>query len=193
MTISKLKLHRDAQSGLVYKDVSHHISLEKEFARYKTHHNELDNPNYMAYQTSIFKSFIEPFVVGEKHLDFGCGEFGPLKQISGYDVALYDYFFHPNQSVLKSTYDTVWLIEVVEHFVEPMVEFERLYNLLDSRGRLLIQTEFMPQTGIENWWYLRDETHFSFYDDQVFDYIAKQFGFVIIDSNHKNRIVLEKK
>lgn len=188
----KIKLHMDNESGLVYKDVTHHISNKAELSRYLTHNNQLSDPRYYQYQKSVYDDFISRFIKGSI-LDYGCGEEAPLKSISGLDMACYDLYFFKDPKVLENKYDSIIMVEVIEHFRSPFDEFEMLVNRLNPKGRLIIQTEFKPNyDSIHTWWYIRDETHLSFFDEQVFQFLAKKHGLNVIFSNQKNRIVLEK-
>jgi len=178
---NNIKLHMDSKSGLVYKDESHIVNKDAELARYLAHNNTLSNSRYYDYQKRIFDTFVSQFIQG-KILDYGCGEEAPLKAISQLDMACYDLYFFKDEKVLKTTYDTIILIEVIEHFSQPNIMFKQLVDLLNPKGRLIIQTEFKPAFEvIHDWWYIRDETHLSFFDEKVFHYFAD-----------KNRIVLEK-
>ena len=189
---NQIKLHMDPQSGLVYKDESHCISSEAEHARYLTHNNQLDDPRYYAYQKQIFDTFVSHYVFG-KILDYGCGEEAPLKAISQLDMACYDLYFHRHDHLLADTYDAIIMIEVIEHIRDVDWMFEKLVSWLNPKGRLIIQTEFKPPFGqIHTWWYIRDETHVSFFDEDVFRFYAQKHGLAVIYTNQKNRIVLEK-
>lgn len=188
-----MNLVRDKESGLLYKEETLHLNEQDEYIRYQSHNNGLDNPDYMAYQKRIYDEFISKFLIGDNHLDFGCGQFAAMKIITDKNLAVYDKYFHNDPIVFMKQYDTIWLIEVVEHFKDPYEEFERLFKMLNHQGRLIIQTEFIPKENLDNWWYLRDKTHYTFYDDQSFKVISNKIGFEVIFSNHINQIVLEKK
>lgn len=195
MSTSKQRyvLHVDRDSNLVYKDAVHFIDEEKELKRYLAHHNKLSDQTYYDYQTQIYQQFIQPYLKGPDILDFGCGEEAPIKAISKLDIACYDLFFFNDEKLLNKTYDSIILIEVMEHFKSPFTMFKKLVSMLNEKGRLIIETQFKPAfENIQNWWYLRDETHRCFYDEGVFNYFANVYGLKVLYSDKKSRIVLEK-
>ena len=186
-------LHLDETSKIVKKDKGLFVSQEQAKKRYLTHHNQLTDERYLKYQTSIYETFVSLYLKTPDILDYGCGEAAPLKYVSGLEMALYDLYFFNDESVFNKRYDTIILIEIVEHFEDPFDTFDKLCSLLKPGGRLIVQTEFKPAfADILDWWYIRDETHVSFYDLEVFQYIAKRFDLSVIYTNDKNRIVLQK-
>ena len=190
---TKYNLETDRISGLICKNKADFISLDLQKERYLKHNNKRIDSDYMAYQKKIWSQFISKFMLMPDVLDYGCGEEAPLKYISGSDMDLYDLFFYPDASVFSKQYNTIILIEVVEHFESPIETFKLLNQMLKPNGRLIIQTEFIPKDKpIQTWWYLRDETHVCFYDLNVFKYLSNHLGLEIIYTNHKNRIVLQK-
>jgi hypothetical protein len=188
----KIQFHQDQTSWLVMKDPKHFPNHAMAKARYDTHNNGENNVQYVEYQKRIFDDFIGIYLKPGKTLDFGCGEGGVLSQFIP-NLALYDLYYHPNQMVLKQNYDNIILIEVIEHFDTPLIEFNRLVEMLNPNGRLIIQTQFYTSfDDIPSWWYVRDATHVAFYHLRTFDYLCKQFGLHLIYTDEKSRIVLEK-
>jgi SAM-dependent methyltransferase len=154
---------------------------------------------------------------GLRFLDFGCGP-GPviavlledMLQASGYfksisaHVDRYDPFFFPDGLNKHHVYDVIAASEVVEHFFDPLSEFERLYGLLRNasgyvsgqieakQGCVVIQTEVVPTTDVEfdNWYYRRDPTHVSFFSETAMRESAMRSGFTRVEFHEPKRFVL---
>lgn len=191
-TNQPMQFHLDPVTHIVQKDQRHWVSVAEAKARYDTHHNEGDNVTYIQYQKRIFDEFIGIYMTGPKIMDFGSGEGQVMNQfIPG--IVCYDLHYHPDQTVLQTTYDSIMLIEVVEHFEHPIAEFEQLIQMLNPQGRLLIQTQFYTNTeDIAQWWYVRDVTHVSFYCVESFQWLCRQYNLKLIYTDGKSRVVLEK-
>ena len=53
-------------------------------------------------------------------------------------------------------------------------------KLLDNDGVICVQTQFKPSVEeFRNWYYIKDDTHISFYDRKVFEKIAELTGLEI--------------
>lgn len=188
----KIQFHFDQMTHIVRKDRKHWISLTDAKARYDTHHNGEDNLEYIAYQKRIFDEFIGIYMNKGTTLDYGCGEGAVLKQFIP-DLALYDLFYYPDRAIFNQRFDNIILIEVIEHFEEPIQAFKGLVELLNPGGRLIIQTQFYEDyDNIHQWWYVRDVTHVVFYNIQSFYYLCEHFDLKLIYSDNKSRVVLEK-
>jgi 2-polyprenyl-3-methyl-5-hydroxy-6-metoxy-1,4-benzoquinol methylase len=90
---------------------------------------------------------------------------------NGYQIALYDPFYHRNNHVLSEKYDFIFASEVVEHFHHPMSEFQRLFEMLRPNGKLYIMTFLFNEAvteKFENWYYKNDPTHVVIYHDMSF-------------------------
>lgn len=188
-----IQFYLDPETHLVHKANKHWVSDIEAKERYDKHHNDEMDEKYISYHKRIFDTFIGIYMKNGSILDFGCGESIIQKRFIP-DLVGYDLYYHNDPIVLESTYDSIILIEVVEHFQDPVGEFQKLFNLLKPGGRLLIQTQFYPDIDeLNRWWYTRDVTHVVFYQYAAFEYIANRFGFSIIYSDYKSRIVLEKR
>lgn len=101
-----------------------------------------------------------------KILDVGCGEgaFSIHAKELGYDVTAIDLFdvsehlakyeieFEQTSIADFTTserYNTIVLMEVVEHLEEPLSAIRDLYYLLENNGRLLITTPHVPDWDTE--------------------------------------------
>lgn len=212
-----------------------HITPELELERYEKHTwkeiNKKDFNNYtldeynntlndlilyliLGFDLSIKYKSYNSFI----HLDYGCGKYPNLSNLLKWNFEKlnisvssnnYDKYFNNNLDYLGKdnygAYGLITSIEVVEHFREPLKEFELLSKLLSNQSSLVIMTEFIPQNIIENidnkeifndyfkdWWYKNDETHVCFYSTKTFEVLAKKFSFGITFNNESKVIVLSK-
>jgi SAM-dependent methyltransferase len=153
----------------------------REKALYLTHENDVEDLRYQAFVAPVTEAILAEQDVSKSGLDFGAGP-GPViaHQLSqkGYDIALYDPFFHNDINVLDKQYDFIISCEVIEHFHQPAKEFARLKRLLKPGGYLYCMTEFYAESvDFDRWYYKNDPTHVFFYHAQSVAWIAKQFGF----------------
>jgi hypothetical protein len=157
------------------------LTPEKEKSRYETHNNDVNDRGYQSFVEPIVNSVMSAFSPDQRGLDFGAGP-GPviasLLTTKGYNIALYDPFFHNNTGLLQQTYDYIVCCEVIEHFYQPAEEFRRLHNLLKTGGRLICMTLlYNEKTDFSSWFYKNDETHVFFYQAATLAWIEKNFGF----------------
>ncbi len=189
---TKIQFHLDFDTKLVTKDPSIWVSSNDAKARYDTHKNSAEDLNYFNYHKRIFDEFIGIYIKQGNVLDYGCGE-GAMQSKFIPNLQLYDLYYHKNETIFNQTFDTIILIETVEHFESPWTEIERLIHLLEPQGRLLIQTLFYPNfENISSWWYVRDVTHVSFFCLETFEYMCKRYGMRMIYTDFISRVVLEK-
>lgn len=184
--------HRCKVCGFIYEDPKHHMSHHSEKEEYGTHNNSIEDEGYV----NMFRKFqraFEPFVRGKDVLEYGSGPepvFSEVLRRDGYQVTSYDPFFLPDESYLEYKYDLITSTEVFEHFSEPMVEIEKLLNLLKKDGVLAIMTQF-PKTDehFKTWWYRRDPTHISFYTIESFKKISQKYKLDILFHNDKDYMI----
>lgn len=175
--------------GFIFQDRV--IDGDVEYDHYAKHDNSFENKGYV----NMFERFIDKtkdYIVGDC-LEYGCGP-GPvlaelLKQ-QGHFVKTYDKYFDHDDDYDNYMYDTVTMTEVIEHFDEPMEELKKIKDLLKPNGRLIIQTMFIQEPFFD-WWYRRDYTHISFFNEEVFKLIAELLGFNILYTDNSSIIVLE--
>lgn len=164
----------------VFRNPENFISSEEEKARYETHNNDVNDPRYQTFVNPIISAVKNNFKTGSKGLDYGAGT-GPviakLLNEAGYDIHLYDPFFHSNEDVLELTYDFIVCCEVIEHFHYPMQEFRKLHALLNPGGILFCMTELLDATNFEAWYYKDDPTHVVFYEANNLKKICDSAGF----------------
>lgn len=155
---------------------------ETEISRYRTHNNNVEDPNYQKFVSPIVNAVLRDFSP-EKHkgLDFGAGT-GPvitkLLKENGYNIAAYDPFFLDDQSLLRQHYDFIVACEVIEHFHYPEKEFLLLKDLLKKGGKLFCMTHIYDERiPFKNWYYKNDPTHVFIYRRNTFSIIQQRFGF----------------
>jgi hypothetical protein len=167
--------------GTVFRHPQFFISSEKEKARYLLHENDVTNDHYRAFVSPIVTAVCNDFTPPGPGLDFGAGT-GPviseMLRNQGYKMNLWDPFFHPEASVLEHKYKFIVCCEVIEHFHEPFVEFQRMKNLLLPSGKLYCKTALLPKKkAFANWYYKNDPTHVIFYSEKNLKWIQRQVGY----------------
>lgn len=176
-------------------DSNNHLSAEEQKQHYGYHRNDANDKEYQKFVSPIVDSILKDFKPSHKGLDFGCGKDSSITKLlkeQNYEVASYDIFFANDPKVLKKTYDFIACCEVIEHFNNPKSEFERLFSLLNSDGKLYCMTElFSEKMNFDEWYYKNDPTHVFFYSEKTIGWIAQQFGFK--DYTVKNRLIVFSK
>ncbi|MEX0997915.1 MAG: class I SAM-dependent methyltransferase [Flavobacteriaceae bacterium] len=153
-----------------------------EIERYESHNNDVNDPRYQKFVSPITNAVQADFEPQNSlGLDFGAGTGPVITKVlndNGYHLNLYDPFFHPDTSVLEQHYDYIVCCEVIEHFHQPLKEFQRLKNLLKPQGKLYCMTDiFRNQSAFGNWYYKNDPTHVIFYTEKSLQWIQKEVGF----------------
>lgn len=166
----------------VFKDRSKLLTSEIEKSRYDNHNNDIAHQGYVDFLNRLIIPLNERLQKPSKGLDFGCGP-GPALSIEmsklGHEVKNYDIFYADDKSLLiEEGYDFVTSTEVWEHFHEPFKDIRKCWSLVRPGGFLGVMTYFIPEDKEKfyNWWYLRDETHVGFFNEEVFSFIAKELG-----------------
>ncbi|MDC7993947.1 class I SAM-dependent methyltransferase [Altibacter sp. HG106] len=175
------------QCGSPFRDPATFLAPEAEKARYLEHNNDTADPHYQAFAKPVVDVILDRFPTTAKLLDFGSGT-GPvvakLLTDKGYSVSCYDPFFAPNAQLLNDTYDGIICCEVIEHFHQPLQEFQNLYKLLKPGGSLICKTDLdVDTTHFKIWYYKDDPTHVIFYKKENLEWIAAHtpFSEVTID------------
>lgn len=192
MIINNNKYDKCLKCGFLQKDNILFLNSDMEKRRYTYHHND-SNSDYVLYQKSFYQK-IKQYVEG-KTLDFGCGDNHILANIisSDFETYYYDLYFYPDLEYKNRKYKTIIMEEVIEHLKEPLEVLLELVNLLCIGGKLIIETNFIPDdVKSQNWWYLRDVTHISFFEKKTFLYLCDFLGLKCIYCNDVNLIILEK-
>jgi SAM-dependent methyltransferase len=180
----------------IFKDDKEYLSSAEEKNRYASHNNTIDNIGYVKMFDDFINEIILP-VAGniETILDFGCGPGPVLSELlkkKNFKVDIYDPYFYPNDSYKQKKYDMIVSTEVFEHLKNPLAEIKSLLTLLNPDSYIAIMTNFHP--GIDNfsnWWYKKDPTHLSFYNETTFEKISNILSLNFIYSL-KNKYCLLK-
>ncbi|MCH9814535.1 MAG: class I SAM-dependent methyltransferase [Epsilonproteobacteria bacterium] len=161
---------------LVFVPSSYYLCKKDEKAKYDNHQNSPSNEGYRTFLNRLLVPLQKRLDTNAKGLDFGSGP-GPtlsvIMQESGYSMDIYDYFYHPDQSVFENYYDFITTTEVIEHLHHPYNEISKLWECLKSDGYLGIMTAFRPDNqSFHSWYYKRDLTHISFFTQKTFQWLA---------------------
>ena len=167
---------------LVFLNPIKRLSSEAEKARYLTHNNDIDDVRYQNFVAPLVNEIKKNLPKGSSGLDFGAGT-GPvgakMLEKEGYNVSLFDPFFYNDRALLENKYDFIFSCEVVEHFYNPNIEFQRITNMLRPGGVFTIMTQMYDEnTDFKTWHYSRDPTHVVFYSKKTFEWIKNNFNFL---------------
>ncbi len=155
---------------------------QKELARYKHHHNDVNDKYYQRFVSPLVNAVAKDFKgQSPAGLDYGAGP-GPvitkMLRDRNFKISPYDPFFKDDEHLLEQQYDFIVCCEVIEHFHHPGQEFERLKKLLLPNGKIYCMTNlFSPELDFANWYYKNDFTHVFFYKVETLEYIVRKMGF----------------
>ncbi len=164
-----------------FRHARHLPGLEQEKARYETHNNDVNDPEYQAFVSPIVSAVLGDFAPNHSGLDFGAGT-GPvitkLLRDKGFHIVPYDPFFHNHTALLEDSYDYIVCCEVIEHFRCPAKDFKLLKRLLKPQGRLYCMTHlYSPGMELSDWYYIKDPTHAFIYQPVTLEWIRVNYGF----------------
>ena len=189
----------------IFIDENKICSPSEEKSRYEAHDNSQSNKGYVNWLNSFLQEAVLPFKNGSQKntgtltaLDFGSGPepvLAALLEEEGFCTTIFDPYFSPDQSYKEKTYDLITSTEVLEHLLDPMPVLRQLSDLLNPDGLLAVMTNFHPGEGetFNNWWYVQDFTHISFYNLKTFQQIEKLLPLEIVYRNDRNICVFKKK
>ncbi len=166
--------------ALVFVPPRFYLRAQAERAEYDLHQNDIDDPGYRTFLSRLATPLMARLAPGSKGLDFGCGP-GPalaaMLEEAGFEVSLYDLFYHPDTIVLTGRYGFVCATEVVEHLHQPEAELQRLWGLLGSGGQLGIMTKLVSsRSAFASWHYKNDPTHVCFFSEMTWRWWALANG-----------------
>ncbi len=165
---------------LVFVPPEDFLSVEAEKSAYDHHQNSPEDQAYRRFLNRLFKPMQQELRPGSHGLDFGAGP-GPTLSVMfeevGHTVALYDFFYANDRSVLRQRYDFITASEVVEHLHHPQKELDDLWDILQPSGILGIMTKRVyDQEAFRTWHYKNDLTHVCFFSDATFTWLAKKWN-----------------
>lgn len=184
---------RQCQATLM--DPESRLSGEREKTVYGLHENDPEDPGYRRFLARLTTPLLQRLLPGACGLDFGCGP-GPTLAVmleeQGMEMALYDPFFHPDETVLQGSYDFITCTEVVEHLHHPAEVFRQLDRMLKPGSCLGVMTCFQTDDArFANWHYRRDPTHVVFYREATMAWLARAFGWEM-DVPAKDVVLFQK-
>ena len=156
------------------------LNSEEEKAQYDLHINDPSDPGYRRFLSRALNPVIGRIKAPALGLDVGSGP-GPtlnlMAEEAGYEMAIYDPYYAPDDSVFEKQYDFITLTEVIEHVTKPCPLIEKLLRCLKAQGILLIMTKrWYAEQQFPSWHYKNDPTHIRFYHEQTFDFIANNYN-----------------
>ena len=150
-------------------------------AEYARHQNLPGDPGYRRFLDRLAAPLCAHLAPAARGLDYGCGP-GPalvaMLRERGFDCRGFDPEFANDAGLLLPRhYDFVTCTEVAEHFTDPHAEFLRLRGLLAPGGWLALMTQWRRDGHpFEQWRYVHDPTHVSFYRERSLRWIADWLG-----------------
>lgn len=189
-----------SQCEFIFKNSQHYLNSAEEFKQYELHNNSIDDPRYVAYFKDFIDKAILPFISQpKKGLDFGSGPSPVLAMILerdyGFEMDIYDLFYAQEKVYQGKTYPLIVSTEVLEHIHDPLKVFTLFKQLMLQNSLLVIMTSkhTNSQSFFENWHYIKEETHVSFFSDKTMEYIAEMFEWEIIYTDHKRYTTFKTK
>lgn len=164
---------------LVHLEPAQRLSEQAEKAVYDDHENTVDDPGYRRFLSRAFDQVRQQQPPPAKGLDFGCGP-GPalveMAREAGYEMSLYDKYYHPDLASLQQQYDFITCTEVVEHLADPLTVLDQLWSLLTPNGLLVLQTKrVLDDDRFRSWHYRNDPTHITFFAETSFRWLAQHW------------------
>ncbi len=179
------KYNKCPQCKGILLDSVYFLSEEAEKERYQLHENDVNDLGYQKFVSPIVNAICKKHDSNHKGLDFGSGKDSVIAyqlQKKGYNVLTYDPIFCPDDTILKSKYDYITCCEVMEHFYNPVKEFELLHSLLNKKGVIFCKTNLYHESiNFDSWWYKNDATHVFFYSSDTLHWIQQKFKFKALE------------
>lgn len=162
---------------------------------YLMHQNGPQHDGYVSFLKRAIDPIKPHLLPNLRALDFGCGPGPAINHIlQSYEVHCdnYDPFFFP-EGIKKKAYDYIFATECVEHFFQPNQAFEKILSLLKVGGFLSIMTKMHPGLiKMNDWYYIKDATHVSFYSEKSFMWIALKHKLKVVFKDHKSVVVFKR-
>jgi SAM-dependent methyltransferase len=171
--------YRCRRCHLVFVPPHQQLAPEAEKAIYDLHQNGLDDTGYRQFLSRLTDVLALELPANAYGLDYGCGPGPLLAQMLtelGHTMQVFDPYYADRPENLLKRYDVVTCTEVVEHFHQPQLEFQRLFGLVKPNGILAIMTKLViDQAAFSRWHYKNDLTHISFFSEATFAWLAGHF------------------
>jgi hypothetical protein len=179
---------------------AHWMTPAEEIERYQLHSNRIDDVGYVRFLMPVIDALRRHGASG-RVLDYGAGPSPVLLELltrEGFDAHGYDPNFacrYPSGGVTLAggSFDAVVSTEVFEHFREPAREMDRIQLLVKPGGLLVVMTAFATNNvSMGDWHYANDATHIVFYSKETLQYIARRWGFTILDCCLERLVVMRR-
>jgi len=161
--------------------IQNRMNANQEKAHYEKHLNDVHDKGYQQFVSPIVNAILDQFKAEHRGLDFGSGTAPVITKMlrdQKYQVVGYDLYFENKPELLAQKYDYIACCEVMEHFYNPKKEFEILFNMLLTEGKLFCKTSLYDEKeSFGTWYYKNDLTHVFFYHKKTIEWIAKNIGF----------------
>lgn len=169
----------------IYMDNQLWPNKEAEKLRYQTHNNDVNDRGYQQFVSPITSAILINFSTSDMGLDFGAGTGPVISKIlndNNYNIKQYDPYFHNKPKLLTEKYNFIACCEVIEHFYNPLKEFQLLKKMLIPNGKLYCMTDiFNKSIDFNQWYYKNDPTHVFIYQQKTFEWIKKEFRFTKVE------------
>ncbi len=166
--------------GYVQVNPQQILSIMDEGKRYLLHENSSGDPRYEEYLRPMVDLVLCRTAISTLGIDIGSGKEKVLEILllaKGRRVVSYDLYFHPEENLLKNSYDFLICSETLEHFRDPRAELQRFSKLVKKGGPLFFRTSFFNASRkFTDWHYQRDPTHIGFFSEKTFFWMEKEFG-----------------
>lgn len=186
--------HYCRDCALIFMDKSDLPDVNREKERYLLHNNDHKNEGYIRFLEKALDPSLVYMTQNISVLDYGCGPNPVLAEMvisRGFSCDTYDPFFFPEWPIRK--YEFIFATECFEHFFDPKREIEKICGLLQKNGYLVVMTDFWKEVEqFDEWYYLRDFTHVSFYHKSTMKFIERYFELSIIYTDNKRLIIFRK-
>lgn len=163
--------------------------------RYLRHSNTISNVGYVQFLSSVIPLMKRFCPAAKEVLDYGCGHVPVLVALlkkEGYRAVGYDRFFFPELPESK-LFDSIVSVETIEHFFQPARELVIMNSLLKREGCVIAKTQILhDEIDFRHWWYVQDFTHTFFYRIETFEWIAENWDWQLVYSDHREHVVFQK-
>jgi hypothetical protein len=181
---------------LIFVPVSQFVPADEERARYELHDNTGGHAGYRSFLGEVADIIGQVTAQSGRILDFGSGRHAVLTSLlreRGYSCTAYDPLYGIGMDSTEFTYDTVVLCEVIEHLRDLKEDLRIITGQVNPSGTLVIRTGIHPRSeSFGSWWYKNDRTHINYLGIPTVEWIAKTFGYAVIDSGKHGIMLLNR-